>query len=106
MPPDAPRPETGILSPGGGDDLARAEVSVVPVGTHDPSYAPFVEAAVGACAAEGLSPDVGALSTLLEGDVDQILRCARRMHRAVLEAGAERVITHVTLEERVHRPRP
>lgn len=83
--------------------MARAEVSVVPVGTRDPSYAPFVDAAVEACAAEGLRPEVGALSTLIEGDADRILRCARRMHRAVLDAGAERVVTRITLEERVDR---
>jgi uncharacterized protein (TIGR00106 family) len=84
--------------------MAIAEISIVPVGTKDPSYGGFVEAAVEACASAGVRRQVGALSTLLEGDVDAILACARRMHQAVIAAGADRVVTHLALEERIDDP--
>lgn len=81
--------------------MALAEVAIVPVGTEEPSYSSFVTAALEACAAKGVRHEVGAMSTVLEGDMDQILACIRHMHRSVLESGAQRVVTHVTLEERV-----
>jgi len=84
--------------------MALAEVCIVPVGTDAPSYSSFVSAALEACAVRGLRHEVGAMSTVLEGDLDAILDCTRRMHRAVLEAGAERVVTHLALEERTDRP--
>ena len=84
--------------------MAIAEVSIVPVGTDQPSYSTFVGAALRACAVPGLRHEVGAMSTVLEGDVETILACTRQMHRAVLQAGAERVVTHLAIEERTDRP--
>lgn len=81
--------------------MALAEVAIVPVGTEQPSYSSFVTAALEACATRGVRYEVGAMSTVLEGDLEEILACVRRMHRSVLEAGAQRVVTHVTLEERL-----
>jgi uncharacterized protein (TIGR00106 family) len=83
--------------------MAIAEVSIVPVGTDEPSYSSFVTAALEACAAKGVRHEVGAMSTVLEGDLDAILACARQMHHAVLRSGAQRVVTHLTLEERTDR---
>ncbi len=81
--------------------MALAEVAIVPVGTDEPSYSSFVTAALEACATKGVRYEVGAMSTVLEGDLDEILACARRMHRSVLDAGAQRVVTHLTIEERL-----
>jgi len=83
--------------------MAVAEISIVPVGTDAPSYSSFVDAALRACAAGGLRHQVGAMSTVVEGESAEILHLARQMHRAVLDAGAERVVTHIALEERLDR---
>ncbi len=81
--------------------MALAEVAIVPVGTEHPSYSSFVTAALEACDTKGVRYEVGPMSTVLEGDLDEILTCVSRMHRSVLQAGAQRVVTHVTLEERL-----
>lgn len=85
--------------------MAVAEISIIPVGTGSPSVSRFVAEAVKAVRKE---PDVKyeltAMGTILEGDIDRLLAVARKMHQAVLDAGAMRVVTTIKIDHRLDKP--
>jgi uncharacterized protein (TIGR00106 family) len=77
-----------------------AELTIIPMaGSHMRHY---VDAAVEVIRASGLTYEVDALGTTLQGELDDVLRVAREAHQAVLAAGAGRVFTELRLDERVH----
>jgi uncharacterized protein (TIGR00106 family) len=81
--------------------MAVAEISVVPVGTGSPSISGDVAAAVGLLRSEKrLKYELTPMGTIVEGDVKDILRVAGRMHQAVLDGGAQRVLTNIKIDDR------
>jgi uncharacterized protein YqgV (UPF0045/DUF77 family) len=68
------------------------EVLPRPAGTAASRYA-HVEAAIAVIQASGLTFEVHALGTTVEGDPAVIWDLARRIHEATLESGAESVVT-------------
>jgi uncharacterized protein YqgV (UPF0045/DUF77 family) len=74
-----------------------------PAGTPDDPHA-HVEAAIAVIAASGLTYEVGALGTTLEGEPDEVWPLLRRIHEACLAAGAEREISMVKIAESHGRP--
>ena len=75
-----------------------AEFNVVPA--TDGSLRPFVKAAVAEIAKSGLRYEVGAMGTTVEGEFDEVLEAIKNAHRAVLAAGAGRVVTSIKIDER------
>ena len=57
----------------------------------------LVDAAIAAIDRSGLSYTVHPMETVVEGPLEQLLKVAEEAHRAVLEAGAGRVMTHIKL---------
>ena len=81
--------------------MAVAEISVVPLGTKTPSVSVYVAAAVKVLQQEkGLKYELTAMGTIVEGDLDNILTAAGKMHEAVLNKGAFRVLTTIKIDER------
>ena len=76
------------------------EISVIPVGTSDTSISDYVSAACQVAVERGLSYQVTAASTVLEGELNQLLEVAKEMHNMPFKAGAERVITNITIDDR------
>lgn len=84
--------------------MAVAEIRIIPVGTESPSYSSYISACYRlARETPGVRHQVTPTGTVVSGDVADILDLARRMHRATLEAGAGRVVTEVTIDERRDR---
>ncbi len=85
--------------------MAVAEISVIPIGTDSPSISRDVAAAVGVLRSEkGLKYELASMGTIVEGDVKDILRVAGRMHQAVLDGGAQRVVTSIKIDDRRDKP--
>ena len=85
--------------------MAVAEISVVPIGTGSPSISGDVAAAVNALRSEKrLKYQLTSMGTIVEGDVKDILRVVGRMHQAVLDGGAQRVLTNVKIDDRRDKP--
>jgi uncharacterized protein (TIGR00106 family) len=84
--------------------MVVAEISVVPLGTGSASVSEYVARAVEVLRRRGLKHQVTAMCTLVEGELEEVLEAVGEMHRAVLEAGAPRVITTVKVDERRDRP--
>ena len=77
------------------------EISVMPLGTGTPSLSRFVAGAVKVLQAEkGVKYEMTSMGTNIEGDLEQLLDLARRMHRSAFEAGAQRVVTTMKIDER------
>ena len=81
--------------------MAIAEISIVPLGAISPSVSEYVIVAVKVLEQEkGLKYELTAMGTIIEGELDNILAVARKMHQAVLNKGAMRVITTIKIDER------
>ena len=81
--------------------MAILEISVMPLGTGTPSLSRFVAGAVKVLQAEkGVTYEMTSMGTNIEGDLEQLLDLARRMHRSAFEAGAQRVVTTMKIDER------
>ncbi|MBI2831951.1 MAG: MTH1187 family thiamine-binding protein [Chloroflexi bacterium] len=81
--------------------MAIMEISVVPIGTGSTSLSRYVAGAVKVLKGEeGLKYELTAMGTIVEGDLDRLMGLARRMHQAVLDAGAMRVVTTIKIDDR------
>jgi uncharacterized protein (TIGR00106 family) len=85
--------------------MAMIDISVVPVGTQSPSVSDYVAGAVRILKDEpGIKYELTAMNTIIQGDLDTLLSLARRMHRSAFDAGANRVVTTIRIDERRDKP--
>jgi uncharacterized protein (TIGR00106 family) len=85
----------------GGDKMAIAEISVVPLGTKTPSVSQYVARAVKVLEREkDLKYEITPMGTIIEGDLDRILAVVRKMHEGVFGEGVTRVLTTVKIDDR------
>ncbi|MEW6183798.1 MAG: MTH1187 family thiamine-binding protein [Bacillota bacterium] len=80
--------------------MVVAEVSVVPLGTSSASVSGYVADCVSVVKESGLKYEVTAMGTILEGELEEVLAVTRRMHDIPFDAGAQRVVTTVKIDER------
>lgn len=69
-----------------------------PSGTPDDQYA-HVHAAIELIESSGLTYEVGALGTTIEGEPEELWPLLRRVHEACLAAGADSVISVIKIAE-------
>ena len=68
--------------------IAEIQVLPRPIGTATNRYA-HVDAAIAAIAGSGLTYEVGAMGTTIEGAPDAVWALLRQVHDATITAGAE-----------------
>jgi uncharacterized protein (TIGR00106 family) len=78
--------------------MVVAEFSVTPV--IGENLRPYVDAAIEVVKKSGLNYEVDAMSTTVEGELDQVLDVVKKAHRAVMGMGAGRVLTEIRIDER------
>lgn len=83
--------------------MALMEISVVPVGTSSASFSSHVTQAIQAIEKTGLPYQITPTATVIEGSVDQLLQLASVIHQSALDQGTQRVITHMSLDQRVDK---
>ncbi len=85
--------------------MAVAEISVVPIGTGSPSVSQEVARAVQIVRGQSkVKYQLSPMGTVLEGDLEDIMRLAMEMHRSLFEGGAARVITTIKIDDRRDKP--
>jgi uncharacterized protein (TIGR00106 family) len=85
--------------------MAMVEVSIVPVGTKTPSVSQYIAGALQILQSEpGIRYELTAMGTIIEGDLEQLLALAGRMHQSAFEAGVMRVVTTIKIDERRDKP--
>lgn len=84
--------------------MAVMDVRIVPVGRERSGMSDVVSRAYKVAQESGLRHELTPTATVLEGEIGPLLDTARRMHEAALGAGAQRVLTTVTLDDRRDAP--
>ena len=81
--------------------MALVEVAIIPLGTGTPSVSQYVAQAVKVLQGkEDIKYELTAMGTIIEGDLEQLLALTRKMHEAVFDAGAMRVVTTLKIDDR------
>ena len=80
--------------------MAILEISVVPLGTGDASLSSYVAGAVKVLRAEGANYQLTAMSTIIEGELEELMRLATKMHQAVFAGEVSRVLTTIKIDDR------
>lgn len=78
--------------------LVHVHVAPSPLGDERGDYS-HVEAAIAIIAESGLTYEVGALGTTIQGHPDAVWDVLRQLHEACLTSGANQVMTHVRILE-------
>lgn len=76
-----------------------AVMPLVPAVSEDELYKQ-VDAAIDYIKSSGLKYEIGAMSTTVEGEYDEVLDLIKKVHRIPFEVGSERVITVVRIDEK------
>ena len=80
--------------------MAVVFVTIAPLGTGTPSLSAWVAGVERVLRASGLRHQLTAMGTIIEGDLDEILRVVRAMHEQPFTDGAMRVATLVKIDDR------
>ncbi len=83
--------------------MAQLEISILALGRPGTSASQFVAEAVRVAQRSGLKYQVTAMGTILEGELDALLRVAGEMHQAPFGMGIERVYTVIKIDDRRDR---
>jgi len=80
---------------GGSTVMAIVEINIVPLGTSTPSVSQYIADAVEILKECGLKYELTSMGTIIEGDLDEILSLAKKMHEVPFFKGVKRVVTTV-----------
>lgn len=82
--------------------MAIVEVTIVPLGTGSPSVSHYVAEVhkVLEQAEEAVKFQLTPMSTIIEGELDELLAVVRRMHEVPFSKGAVRVNTTIRIDDR------
>ncbi|HMK08637.1 MAG TPA: thiamine-binding protein [Anaerolineales bacterium] len=61
---------------------------------------PLIERAIAVIQASGVTHEVDAMETVMEGPLDRLLEVARQAHLACMEGGAEQAVTIIKIADR------
>ena len=80
--------------------MAVMEISVVPIGTENPSISHYVAECVAIVKEKGLPYELSSMGTNVEGELRDLLRVAEKMHEVPFKRGAQRVVTSIKIDDR------
>jgi len=80
--------------------MAIVEVSIVPIGLSTTSLSDQVASLLQPLKQSGLHHTLTAMGTIIEGDLEEVMRCVLMMHEVPFERGAARVYTTVKIDDR------
>ncbi len=80
--------------------MAVVFLTITPLGTGTPSVSRFVAGVERILRETGLTHQLTAMGTIIEGDLDEILAVVRRMHEHPFTEGALRVSTSLRIDDR------
>jgi len=80
--------------------MAILEISVVPIGTKDPSLSYFVADCIRILKGEKVDYELTAMGTNIEGNLKDLIRVALKMHEVPFQKGVSRVVTTLKIDDR------
>lgn len=85
--------------------IAIVEVSIVPIGTTTTSLSGWVKNSFSVLKGyPNLKYELTAMGTIIEGDLDEVLKAVRDLHETPFKAGIKRVITRISIDDRRDKP--
>ena len=84
--------------------MAVVEFSVIPVGTGSPSVGDWVVKIQRMVRDSGIKHRLTPMSTILEGDLSEILNLIKKTHESTLASGVPRALTSITIDDRTDKP--
>ena len=83
--------------------MAIVEINIVPLGTSTPSVGRYIADAVEILKECGLKYELTSMGTIIEGELDEILALAKKMHETPFLKGINRVVTTIKIDDRRDR---
>ena len=81
--------------------MVVAEVSIVPIGTKTPSISKHVARALRVLReAKDIKYELTAMGTIIEGDLEKVLKVVKQMHENTFAEGIVRVLTTIKIDDR------
>ena len=80
--------------------MAIAELNIIPIGTKSTSLSGYIAACVKVLEGSGLSYEVHGMGTIIEGDLKKLFDVILKIHEVPFQAGALRVVTNITIDDR------
>ncbi|OIO74776.1 MAG: hypothetical protein AUJ85_04735 [Elusimicrobia bacterium CG1_02_37_114] len=81
--------------------MAIIEVNIIPIGSKTASVSKYVARALDILKKEkNIKYQLGPMETVIEGDLDKILKMAKKMHRSIFDRNIKRVVTTIKIDER------
>ena len=80
--------------------MAIVEVSIVPIGLSTTSLSEHVAAMLHPLKQAGLHFTLTAMGTIIEGELEEVMRCILSMHEVPFGKGAGRVYTILKIDDR------
>jgi uncharacterized protein (TIGR00106 family) len=80
--------------------MALMEISVVPLGLGTPSVGDYIAALVAYLRKNNIPFRLTDMGTVIEGSPAKLLEWARILHELPFEKGVQRVVTHITIDDR------
>ena len=85
--------------------MAIAEVSIIPLGTKTASVSRYVARAIRALRQEeNIKYEITSMGTIIEGDLEEVLRVVKKMHQSTFGEGVTRVVTTIKIDDRRDKP--
>jgi uncharacterized protein (TIGR00106 family) len=76
------------------------EISVVPLGLGHPSVGDHIAAVVRYLESENIPHELTDMGTLVHGNPATMLRVALALHELPFKQGVQRVVTHISIDDR------
>jgi uncharacterized protein (TIGR00106 family) len=76
------------------------EISVVPLGLGNTSVGDFVAGVISYLQQEGIPYELTDMGTLIHGHAARLLKVAQVLHELPFDQGVNRVVTHITIDDR------
>jgi len=80
--------------------MALLQINVIPLGTGSTSVGEFVAGIMKTLARDGVVCKLTDMGTVLEGEAEDLLKIAARIHEIPFLKGAKRVVTQITIDDR------
>ncbi len=80
--------------------MAEIEISVVPMGTRSPSVGVYVAECIKVLKKDRVHYSLNSMGTVIEGELDDLLKIVKKMHSAPFRRGVQRVVTSIKIDDR------
>lgn len=85
--------------------MALMQITVIPIGTGSPSVGDYVADIEIFLKEKGVEHSLQDMGTVVAGTTEELLQLGAELHRLPFSKGAQRVVTSITLDERLDKER-